>query len=133
MQTAALRGVEVHLVASEKGDQRVVALAQASYYEDLLEAGVLVHLYRGSFLHAKHLSVDDVVAVIGTSNLDIRSFALNAEVMLMIYDHGVTARLAAEQERYFANSRLLSPAEWRLRPFGGKVAQNLARLLSPLL
>jgi cardiolipin synthase len=133
MQTAALRGVEVHLVASEKGDQRVVALAQASYYEDLLEAGVLVHLYRGSFLHAKHLSVDDTVALIGTSNLDIRSFALNAELMLMIYDHGVTARLAAEQERYFANSRLLSLAEWRRRPFGGKVAQNLARLLSPLL
>jgi cardiolipin synthase len=133
MQTAALRGVEVHLVASEKGDQRVVALAQASYYEDLLEAGVRVHLYRGSFLHAKHLSVDDAVALIGTSNLDIRSFALNAEVMLMIYDYGVTARLAAEQERYFANSRLLSLAEWQRRPFGGKVAENLARLLSPLL
>jgi cardiolipin synthase len=133
MQTAALRGVEVHLVASEKGDQRVVSLAQESYYEDLLEAGVRVHLYRGSFLHAKHLSVDDSVAQIGTSNLDIRSFALNAEVMLMVYDRGVTARLAAEQERYFANSRLLSLAEWRQRPFGRKVAQNLARLLSPLL
>jgi cardiolipin synthase len=133
MQTAALRGVKVHLVASEKGDQRVVALAQESYYEDLLESGVLVHLYRGSFLHAKHLSVDDRVAVIGTSNLDIRSFALNAEVMLMIYDHGVTARLAAEQERYFANSRLLTLSEWRRRSFGRKVAENLARLLSPLL
>src|SRR5262249_58068394 len=106
----------VHLVASEKGDQRVVALAQASYYEDLLEAGVVVHLYRGSFLHAKHLSVDDAVALIGTSNLDIRSFALNAEVMLMIYDHGVTARLGAEQERYFAHSRLLSLPEGRPRP-----------------
>ncbi len=133
MQTAALRGVEVHLVASEKGDKRVVSLAQESYYEELLEVGVRVHLYRGSFLHAKHLSVDDAVALIGTSNLDIRSFALNAEVMLMIYDQGVTARLAAEQERYFANSRVLSLSEWRRRPFGSKVAQNLARLLSPLL
>jgi cardiolipin synthase len=120
------------LVVSEKGDHPVVSLAQESYYEELLEAGVQVHLYRTNFLHAKHLSIDDSVALIGTSNLDIRSFALNAEVMLMIYDHGVTARLAAEQERYFANSRLLSLAEWR-RPFGGKVAQNLARLLSPLL
>ena len=88
---------------------------------------------RKNFLHAKHLSVDDAVALIGTSNLDIRSFALNAEVMLMVYDRGVTARLAAEQGRYFANSRLLSLAEWRQRSFGGKVAQNLARLLSPLL
>jgi cardiolipin synthase len=133
MQTAALRGVEVHLVVSEKGDHPIVSLAQKSYYEELLEAGVRAHLYRANFLHAKHLSVDDAVALIGTSNLDIRSFALNAEVMLMVYDRGVTARLAAEQERYFANSRLLTLAEWRRRPFGGKVAQNLARLLSPLL
>jgi cardiolipin synthase len=133
MQTAAVSGVEVHLVASEQTDNRVVKLAQASYYEDLLEAGVSVHVYQRRFLHAKHLSVDDRVALIGTSNLDIRSFALNAEVMLMIYDHDVTARLAAEQERYFANSRLLSVAEWRRRPFGAKLAENLARLLSPLL
>jgi cardiolipin synthase len=133
MQTAALRGVEVHLVASETGDHPIVALAQESYYEDLLEAGVHVHLYRKSFLHAKHLSIDDSAAVIGTSNLDIRSFALNAELMLMIYDAGVTAHLASEQERYFANSRLLTVAMWEQRSFGRKFAQNLARLLSPLL
>jgi cardiolipin synthase len=133
MQTAALRGVEVHLVVSEEGDQFIVSLAQESYYEELLEAGVHIHLYREGFLHAKHLSVDGSVAVIGTSNLDIRSFALNAEVMLMIYDRGVAARLAAEQQRYFANSRLLTLATWGRRSFGAKVAQNLARLLSPLL
>jgi cardiolipin synthase len=133
MQTAALRGVEVHLVVSETGDHLIVSLAQESYYEELLEAGVHVHLYQKNFLHAKHLSVDDSVAVIGTSNLDIRSFALNAEVMLMIYDAGVTASLAAEQQRYFASSRLLTLVAWRQRSFGKKFAQNLARLLSPLL
>jgi cardiolipin synthase len=133
MQTAVLRGVEVHLVVSAAGDHPVVALAQRSYYEELLEAGVRIHLYGTNFLHAKHLSIDDTVAVIGTSNLDIRSFVLNAEVMLVIYDPGVTARLAAEQERYFAGSRVLTLAQWRQRSFAGKVAQNLARLLSPLL
>ena len=51
----------------------------------------------------------------------------------MIYDSGVTAQLAAEQERYFANSRLLTLADWERRPFASKLAQNLARLLSPLL
>jgi cardiolipin synthase len=71
--------------------------------------------------------------VIGTSNLDIRSFALNAEVLLMVYDRGVAARLAAEQARYFADSTLLTLEAWERRSFGGKVAQNLARLLSPLL
>jgi cardiolipin synthase len=133
MQTAVLRGVDVHLVVSEKGDHFVVSLAQKSYYEELLEAGVQIHLYRKNFLHAKHLSIDDSAALIGTSNLDIRSFVLNAEVMLMIYDPGVAARLAAEQERYYANSRLLTLATWGQRSFGGKLAQNLARLLSPLL
>jgi cardiolipin synthase len=133
MQTAALRGVEVHLVVSESGDHFLVSLAQQSYYEELLEAGVTIHLYRRNFLHAKHLSVDNEVAAIGSSNLDIRSFALNAEVMLMLYDSGVAAQLAAEQEHYFAHSRLLSLEAWRERPFRSKFAENLARLLSPLL
>jgi cardiolipin synthase len=133
MQTAALRGVAVHLVVSERGDHPIVSLAQESYYEELLEAGVQVHIYRTNFLHAKHLSIDDSVALIGTSNLDIRSFALNAEIMLLIYDAEVTARLAAEQARYFADSRLLALTTWRKRPFVSKMAQNLTRLLSPLL
>jgi cardiolipin synthase A/B len=133
MQTAALRGVEVHLVVSKKGDHFLVSLAQESYYEELLEAGVRVHRYRRNFLHAKHLSVDNAVAVIGSSNLDIRSFALNAEVMLMLYDPGVAAQLATEQERYFADSRLLSLEAWRERRFRSKFAENLARLVSPLL
>jgi cardiolipin synthase len=133
MQTAALRGIGVHLVVSERADQLIVSLAQKSYYEELLEAGVHIHLYRRNCLHAKHLSVDDSVAVIGTSNLDIRSFALNAEVMLMIYDSSVVACLAAEQERYFANSRLLTLAVWHRQSLVSSFVQNLARLLSPLL
>ena len=73
------------------------------------------------------------MALIGTSNLDIRSFALNAELMLMIYDSELTARLAVEQKRYFGNSRLLTLADWQQRSFSSRFAQNLARLLSPLL
>jgi cardiolipin synthase len=133
LQTAVLRGVDVHLVVSEKEDQFLVSQAQKSYYEELLETGVQIHLYRKNFLHAKHLSVDDAVAMIGTSNLDIRSFVLNAELMLMIYDPAVVARLRTEQERYFASCRLLTLAAWRERSLGSKLIQNLARLLSPLL
>jgi cardiolipin synthase len=99
----------------------------------LLEAGVQIHLYRKNCLHAKHLSVDSAVAVIGSSNLDIRSFALNAEVMLMIYESGAAARLLAEQERYFADARRLTLEAWRQRPLRSKLGQNVARLLSPLL
>jgi len=133
MQTAALRGVDVHLVVSEKGDKTIVTLAQESYYEELLEAGVWIHLYKKNFLHAKHLSIDESLALIGSSNLDIRSFVLNAEVMLVIYDSATTARLAIEQERTFANCRLLTLAMWKKRSFGRKLGQNLSRLLSPLL
>ena len=133
MQTAVLRGVEVHLVVSEEGDNRLVSLAQESYYEELLEAGVQIHAYRENFLHAKHLSIDDAIAVIGTSNLDIRSFALNAEVMLMIYDPTVAADLAVEQASYYVNSNLLTLATWQQRSFLRQVAENLARLFSPLL
>lgn len=77
--------------------------------------------------------VDHAVAVIGTSNLHIRSFVLNAEVMLLFYDPAVVAALADEQERCFAGSRLLNLAEWHQRSFVRKLAENLARLLSPLL
>jgi cardiolipin synthase len=107
--------------------------AQRAYYEDLLAAGVRVHLYRPRFLHAKHLSIDDQVAVLGTTNIDIRSFALNAEVSLLVFDPVVVAGLARVQERYFANSDLLDADEWSRRALIAKVAQNVARLADSLL
>jgi cardiolipin synthase len=133
LETAVRRGVEVHLVVSRLADQLLVSLAQQSYYEQMLEAGIRIHRYRGKFLHAKHLSIDNAVAVIGSSNMDIRSFVLNAEVSLVVYDRDVTARLYAQQEHYFAASDLLSPKVWANRPLVAKVCENLARLISPLL
>ena len=125
--------VDVHLVLSEMGDQVLVSLAQRSYYEELLEAGVKVHLYQKSFLHAKFLTIDDSIGLVGTSNMDIRSFVLNAELMLVIQDPGTTSRLHSEQQRYIADSRSLDLKQWRQRPFRTKLAEHLARLLSPLL
>src|SRR5262249_38302064 len=74
LQTAVLRGVDVHLIVSHKADQVLVGLAQRSYYEELLAAGVKIHQYKERFLHAKHMSIDDEIAVIGSSNMDLRSF-----------------------------------------------------------
>jgi cardiolipin synthase len=133
LQTAVRRGVAVHLVVSRLADQFLVSLAQRSYYEELLEAGVHIHLYQEKFLHAKHLSIDGEIALIGSSNMDIRSFLLNAEVSLLFYDRAVTAKLRAEQERYFAASEVLALEKWQQRPLPAQVAENLARLLSPLL
>jgi cardiolipin synthase A/B len=133
LQTAVLRGVDVHLVFSEIGYQVLVTWAQRSYYEELLEAGVKIHLYQKNFLHAKFLTVDDSIALVGTSNMDIRSFVLNAEHILVIHDPGMTSRLKAEQQRYIANCRALDLPHWRQRPFRIKLAEHLARLTSPLL
>jgi cardiolipin synthase A/B len=133
MQTAVLRGAEVHLIVSRKADQVLVSLAQKSYYGQLLDAGVQVHLYRKNFLHAKHLSVDDTIALIGSSNIDLRSFTLNAEVSLLFYHEGVTALLRREEARYLEHADLLSAAAWEARPLWKKVGQAVARLFSPLL
>jgi cardiolipin synthase len=133
LQTAARRGVDVRLVVAKQVDQYMVGLAQRSYYEALLEAGVHVHEYGRRFLHAKHLSVDDAVVAVGSSNLDIRSFALNAEIMLLVYDEAVAHRLRAVQDRYLAGSEELALDAWRARPLWRKVAQNTARLVDSVL
>ena len=133
LQSAALRGVDVHLIVSAKCDQKLVGLAQRSYYEELLEAGIKIHLYQPGLLHAKHLSVDDTVAVIGSSNLDLRSFVLNAEINLIVYDPAVAAELRTIQERNIAAAELLTLEQWQQRPFLSEVMQNTARLVDTLL
>jgi cardiolipin synthase len=133
METAVLRGIEVHLVVSRIIDQLLVGLAQRSYYEQLLEVGVKIHVFHRDFLHAKHMSVDDCIALIGSSNFDIRSFSLNAEVSMLIYDPQVVAKLRLIQEDYFAHAHLLTIEEWDRRPFYQKLPQNMARLVDSLL
>ena len=106
--SAARRGVDVHLVVSAQGDQFLVSRAQRSYYEEMLDAGVKIHTVRApAFIHAKHLSIDDDIAVIGSSNMDVRSFRLNLEITLVVYDPGTNAALRALEERYFARASQL--------------------------
>jgi cardiolipin synthase len=133
LRAAAARGLAVHLVVSKHANQPISQFAQRAYYEELLDAGVLIHLYRPRFLHAKHMSVDDQAAVVGTTNIDIRSFALNAEVSLVVFDPAVVAALGRVQERYFAESDELIAEEWNRRPLVNKVVQNIARLADSLL
>jgi cardiolipin synthase A/B len=133
LETAVLRGVDVHLIVSKKADQILVGFGQRAYYDVLLEAGVKIHQYRDGLLHSKHVSFDDSVAIIGSSNLDIRSFNLNAEISLIVYDSKVVAALQAEQDENLAKCDLLSIEEWRQRPYLVRVLQNLAKLFDTLL
>jgi len=125
--------VEVHLVVSKHANQLISQLAQRSYYDDLLEAGIQIHLYRPNFLHAKLLTIDDDIALTGSTNMDIRSFALNAEINLLIYDRQVVEQLKSVQEEYFRNSDLLTLEQWRKRSALEKVIQNTARLMDSFL
>ena len=133
LATASLRGVETRLIVSAHSNQRLTQFAQSSYYDRLLEAGIAIHEYEPRFLHAKHMTVDRSVALIGSTNIDIRSFALNCEASLVVYDERVVRALEAVQARYLAGSRVLDRAAWAARPLGTKVMQNSARLADSLL
>ena len=129
--TAARRGVAVELFVGGTGDQFVVFHAQHSYYAELLAAGVRIYLYPGpNILHSKHISIDDQVAVVGSSNMDIRSFQLDLEVMLMVCGRSFVDQVKAVEDHYRSVSQELSAAQWSQRGFGRSVIDNLMRLTS---
>lgn len=130
---AALSGVEVQLILSRSSNQRVTAWAQASHYDELLRAGVRIALYRPRFLHAKHLTVDDDIALVGSINLDIRSFALNAEAGLLCYDRDVAARLREIEADYLMESDAVDATAWRARPAWRRSIEGIARLADSFL
>lgn len=131
--TAAQRGIDVELFVSEQADQFMVGHAQASYYRELLEAGVRIWLYpKPLVLHAKHFSIDDDIAVVGTSNMDMRSFALNYEMSLMVPDRGVVERIRHVEDAYRTASRELMLDEWLRRSRGARFVDNAMRLTATL-
>ena len=132
--TAARRGVEVELFVSEIGDQFLVFHAQRSYYSVLLEAGVTIWLYRApTILHAKHVTIDDSVTVVGSSNMDIRSFLLQMECSLMIGGTDFMEKMREVEGTYRERSRQLTLEEWQQRPRTMQVIDNLCRLASAVV
>ena len=131
--TAAQRGVEVELFVSEQSDQFMVGHAQASYYRALLDAGVRIYLYPApAVLHSKHFTIDDDVAVIGSSNMDLRSFALNYEVSLMMIGRPVVQRMREVEDTYRGLSRELTSEEWSGRSRRARYVDNVMRLTAAL-
>ena len=127
--TAAQSGLQVELFVSEIGDQFLVFHAQRSYYETLLRAGVKIWLYAGpTILHSKHLTIDDEISVIGSSNMDMRSFSLDLEISVMVRGADFLTRLREIEDENRRMSRELTLDEWLARPVGVRVLDNLARL-----
>ncbi len=133
LKTAAARGVEVDIVVSQVVDQRLVNLAQRSYYDELLACGARIHEFRNYLLHAKNVSIDGNLGIIGSSNVDLRSFQLNEEVSLLLLDRASVASLETIQRTYLKSSDHLDLEEWRRRGRLVMFAENLARLAAPLL
>ena len=132
--TAARRGVEVELFVSEIGDQFLVFHAQRSYYSTLLDAGVKIWLYRApTILHAKHVTIDDSVSVIGSSNMDMRSFLLQMECSLMVGGTDFMEKMREVVDTYRSRSRQLTREEWESRPRTMQVIDNLCRLASSVV
>ena len=133
VSTACDRGLQVELFVSEEGDQAVVYHAQRSYYEALLRAGVRIWMYRKPYiLHTKSLTIDDDIAVIGSSNMDMRSFGLNLEISMLVRGEEFVQEVRAVEDQYRALSRELTLDEWLQQPLRSTVLDNLARLTSSL-
>ena len=133
LRGAAGRGVRVQVIVPEKVDSFLTRYASRSYYDDLLDIGVELYLYRGGLLHTKSIMVDDKMSMFGTVNLDMRSLWLNYEVALFVYDPTFADQLRDLQESYLADSDQLDEQEWESRPFATKFLENALRLVSPLL
>lgn len=131
--TACQRGIHVELFVSEEGDQAMVYHAQRSYYEVLLRAGVKIWMYKKPFiLHTKSLTVDDEVAIIGSSNMDMRSFGLNMEISMLVRGEEFVREMRAVEDQYRSLSRELTLEEWEKQPLRSTILDNLARLTSAL-
>jgi cardiolipin synthase len=131
--TAAMRGVDVRLLLPRRGDSRLIDLAARSYVPELLAAGVKVYEYLPRFVHAKTIVVDDELAIVGSANLDNRSFRLNFELTALVFDREVTARLADAFETDLRESRAMDAASRANVSLFRRLGEAGARLLSPLL
>ena len=131
--SAAARGVDTTIILPERVDSRLVRYASHAYYEDLLEAGVKIARYDAGLLHTKSVTVDDHLTIFGTVNLDMRSFYLNFEMSLLVYDDSFNRRVRDLQVGYLQESTMLDVEAWRERPWRHRLIENLTRLLSPLL
>ncbi len=129
--SAALRGVHVSILNSQAMDQWMVGHAQRSYYQEFLEAGVHIHLYKKpQLVHEKYMVIDDAVGVIGSSNFDIRSFELNHECVVVAYDQKTAITLTKRHEELLQHSSKINLKTWKKRSLRKEFLDSVARLTS---
>jgi cardiolipin synthase len=125
--------VATTIIFPARNDSWIVAAASRSYYGDLLDAGVRIFKYQGGSLHTKSLTLDGEVTLIGSANMDRRSFELNYENNILLYDPPLTAEMRRRQESYIAKSLPVTPelvAGWSRQR---RLWNNTVSMLGPLL
>jgi len=129
----AYRGVNTTIVFPAKNDSRVTAAASRSYYADLLAAGVKIYEYEGGLLHTKSLTLDGEVTLIGSANMDRRSFELNYENNILFYDPTLTRAMRERQQDYIGRSHLVTKEAVAAWPMSRRLWNNLIATLGPVL
>ncbi|WP_020618775.1 cardiolipin synthase [Paenibacillus daejeonensis] len=133
LRTAALAGVDVRILIPEKADSRLVMFASLSYVEDLMTAGIRFYRYQKGFIHSKVTIIDELVASVGTANLDMRSFFSNFEINAMLFDEEPIRQLTEDFMADLEDSKELHLAEFHERSRLQRASEIAARMLSPLL
>jgi cardiolipin synthase len=137
MQTAlcasARRGVTTTIIFPARNDSWIVAAASRSYYSDLLTAGVRIYEYEGGLLHTKSLTLDGEVTLIGSANMDRRSFDLNYENNVLFYDPNLTAEMRRRQDAYLACSHPVTAETVDQWPMTRRLWNNTIAMLGPIL
>lgn len=131
--TAAYRGVEVTMIFPKHNDSLVVAATSHSYYWQLLKAGVKIYEYKRGLLHAKTLTIDDEVSLMGSTNLDIRSFALNYENNIIFSDKALTAKIVERQYQYIRDAEEVTLTQVENWPLPYRIWNNIIATMGPVL
>jgi cardiolipin synthase len=133
LRVAALGGVSVRILAPGVSDSRFVNAAAWSFYGDLLRSGVEIFLYQKGFIHAKTMVVDGYISVVGTANMDYRSFDLNFEVNAVVYGEAIGRQLHDTFNMDLMFAEEITYSNWEKRPLYKQLSERIARLLAPLL
>ncbi|WP_028585528.1 cardiolipin synthase [Desulfogranum mediterraneum] len=133
LQSAAQRGVEVIIIVPEKNDSKLVHYASRARYDALVRAGVRIMAFSGGLLHAKTITIDSDFCLFGSVNLDMRSFWLNFEMTLLIYDQESACRLRELQQSYLKGARQIDCERFAKRCWAERFKENAALLVGPLL
>ena len=133
LRIAALRGVDVSIVIPKENDSLMVHWASRTFFDDLLAAGVKIYNFNKGLLHTKSMLIDNRLALVGTVNMDMRSFLLNFEVTMVVEDPAFANEISLLHEGYIKNSALIDYAQWRKRSVYQRIIEKLFFLFSPLL